>query len=311
MRNKIIKRMRMFCLVVMAVCLVGIAREKALSARHERRQDELRKMLADAEDSVSADEGAPDANGGLQAGDGMRSEKEDTQASSGTQSGNDLPQDREGGTRPDSGELSAYGNGIPGEEGGHPILKKYKALYMENEDLAGWLTVEGTKIDYPVMQCEDDEYYLHHDFDGKDSKYGCLYVRGQADLEDGTNFVIYGHNMRDGSMFGELDLYLDEAFYKEHPTILFDTLYEERKYEILAVFRSRIYSEDSDEFKYYQFYEAQTWTGFHDFYDNVKELSLYDTGVEAVFGDTFLTLSTCAYHVNNGRLAVVAKRVEN
>ena len=135
------------------------------------------------------------------------------------------------------------------------------------------------------------------------------YVRERADLENGTNFVVYGHNMKDGSMFGELDLYLEEEFYKEHPNISFHTLYEEYTYEILAVFRSRIYGEKEDAFKYYQFYEAKTKEEFDDFYENVKELSLYDTGVEAEFGDTFLTLSTCAYHVKNGRLAVVAKRV--
>ncbi len=161
-----------------------------------------------------------------------------------------------------------------------------------------------------VMQSEDDEYYLHHDFYGQDSRYGCLYVRRQADLEAGTNFIIYGHNMKDGSMFGDLDLYLNESFYKEHPVISFDTIYEERTYDIVAVFRSQVYNEEDEVFKYYQFYEADTQEAFDDFYNNIKELSLYDTGVEAQFGDTFLTLSTCAYHVPDGRLVVVAKRRE-
>lgn len=190
------------------------------------------------------------------------------------------------------------------------ILDKYADLYAENNDLAGWLSIEGMKIDYPVMQGEDDEYYLHHDFYGKDSKYGCLYVKGQADLDAGTNFIIYGHNMKDGSMFGDLDLYLKESFFKEHPVISFDTLYEERTYEIIAVFRSQVYNADDDVFKYYQFYQADTQEEFDNFYRNIKALSLYDTGVEAQFGDTFLTLSTCAYHVTDGRLVVVAKRTE-
>lgn len=205
---------------------------------------------------------------------------------------------------------TAGGSGIPGEEGGYPILDRYQDLYLENGDLAGWLSIEDMRIDYPVMQCEDDEYYLHHDFEGKDSKYGCLYVRERADLEEGTNFIIYGHNMKDGSMFGDLDFYREEDFYREHTKIAFDTLYKEYTYEIVAVFLSRIYGENDDVFKYYQFYEAETEEEFHDFYDNIKQMSLYDTGVEAEYGDTFLTLSTCAYHVNNGRLAVVAKRVK-
>lgn len=188
------------------------------------------------------------------------------------------------------------------------MLDKYVKLYQENKDLAGWISIEGMKIDYPVLQNADNEYYLHHDFYGKDSKYGCLYVKNHADLQTGTNFVIYGHNMKDGSMFGDLDLYQKESFYKEHPRISFDTLYEERTYDIIAVFRSQVYNAEDDVFKYYQFYEADTQDEFNDFYNNIKALSLYDTGVEAQFGDTFLTLSTCAYHVQDGRFVVVAKR---
>lgn len=202
-------------------------------------------------------------------------------------------------------------SGLPEQAEEKPVmLAGYANLYEENKDLAGWLSIEGMKIDYPVMQCEDDEYYLHHDFYGKESKYGCLYVRGQADLDAGTNFIIYGHNMKDGSMFGELDLYLKESFYKEHPAISFDTLYEERTYDIISVFQSQVYNMDDDVFKYYQFYVADTQEEFEDFYGNIKELSLYDTGVEAKYGDTFLTLSTCAYHVSDGRLVVVAKRIK-
>ncbi len=196
------------------------------------------------------------------------------------------------------------------EEPSPPLLEKYMALYEENQDLIGWLSIEGMVIDYPVMQCEDDEYYLHHDFYGSESKYGCLYVRGVADVNTpGTNFIIYGHNMKDGSMFGDLDLYRRENFYREHPTISFDTLYEERTYEVIAVFRSQVYRTEEDAFKYYQFYDAQTQEEFDYFYENIKELSLYDTGVTAKFGDTFLTLSTCAYHVEDGRFVVVARAV--
>ncbi len=188
------------------------------------------------------------------------------------------------------------------------MLARFEKLYEENKDLTAWISIEGMVIDYPVMQCEDDEYYLHHDFYGKEDKYGCLYVRDRADVENGVNFIIYGHNMRDGSMFGDLDLYRDENFCREHSMISFDTLYEERVYEIISVFRSQIYDSDDEVFKYYQFYEADTEEDFDLFYENIKELSLYDTGVTAEFGDTFLTLSTCAYHVEDGRFVVVAKR---
>lgn len=281
---------RALCLIVMLICLIRIGQAYVLSAKHEAKRQELKRVLEDADEKPA---------------------KKDAGTEGGGQSAEEKPPVGNGADRQaDREEDMTYGGGIPGEEGGHTILEKYKSLYMENGDVAGWLTVEGTKIDYPVMQCGDDEYYLHHDFDGEDSKYGCLYVRERADLEEGTNFVIYGHNMRDGSMFGELDLYLEEAFYREHPRVSFDTLFEERNYEILAVFRSQVYSEDAEVFKYYQFYEADTEEEFDDFYENIKALSLYDTGVTAEFGDTFLTMSTCAYHVDDGRLAVVAKRVK-
>ncbi len=189
------------------------------------------------------------------------------------------------------------------------MLEQYRELYEKNNDLVGWLTIGETVIDYPVMQCEDNEYYLHHDFYGEDSKYGCLYVKDVADLAEGTNFIIYGHNMKDGSMFGDLDEYRSKDFYLDHSIISFDTLYEERTYEIVAVFLSQVYRSEDDVFKYYQFYQADTQEEFDDFYENIKKLSLYDTEVEAEFGDTFLTLSTCAYHVQDGRLVVVAKRL--
>ena len=188
------------------------------------------------------------------------------------------------------------------------MLSRYVSLYEENHDLIGWVTIEGTKIDYPVMQSYDDEYYLYHDFYGEDSKYGCLYVKNQADIVENTNFIIYGHNMKDGAMFGNLDLYMKRSFYLEHPIISFDTLYEERTYEIIAVFQSQVYNADDDVFKYYKFYQAETQEKFNDFYDTIKKLSLYDTGVEAECGDTFLTLSTCAYNTTDGRFVVVAKR---
>ena len=191
------------------------------------------------------------------------------------------------------------------------ILSKYASLYKENNHLAGWLSIKGMAIDYPVMQCQDDEYYLNHDFYRKKSKYGCLYVREKADVNTpGTNFIIYGHNMKDGEMFGDLDLYQDESFYREHSKISFDTLYEERIYDIIAVFPSQVYNSNDDVFKYYQFYQANTKKEFDEFYNNIKKFSLYDTEVNAKFGDTFLTLSTCAYHVEDGRFVIVAKKIK-
>ena len=275
MENKGRKAARVLLLVVMTVCLIPFGQAYGQSVQHRAQQEDLKERVTEA------------------------SLQNPVQT-------NSVPQEMTVSVLP---EQEADTDG--GQTKEKPVmLPQYAGLYEENKDLVGWLSIDGMKIDYPVMQNEDDEYYLHHDFYGNDSKYGCLYVRGQADLGAGTNFIIYGHNMKDGSMFGDLDLYGKESFYKEHPTVSFDTLYEERTYEIVAVFRSQVYNVDDDVFKYYQFYEAETQEDFEDFYGNIKELSLYDTGVEAEFGDTFLTLSTCAYHVKDGRLVVVAKRME-
>lgn len=190
------------------------------------------------------------------------------------------------------------------------ILTRFETLYEQNNDLVGWLAIEDTDIDYPVVQCEDDEYYLYHNFNKEKDKYGCLFVKSRADINTPeTNFIIYGHSMKDGSMFGSLADYESFEFYQKHSLIRFDTLYEERIYEVMAVFPSQVYGEDEDTFKYYQFYQADTEEEFNYFYENVKNLSLYDTGVTAEYGDTFITLSTCAYHVEDGRFVVVAKRL--
>ena len=192
-----------------------------------------------------------------------------------------------------------------------PIMDRFAALCAKNSDLTGWSSIPDTVIDYPVMQCADNEFYLHHDFDKREDRYGCLYVKDIADVNTpGTNFVIYGHNMKDGTMFGMLDQYLEQSFYEKHRQIFFDTLYEERKYEIMSVFLSNANGDKETGFKYYQFYQADTEEEFAYFYDHIMDKSLHDTGVTAEFGDTFLTLSTCAYHEEDGRIVVVAKRVE-
>ncbi|MCH5345339.1 MAG: class B sortase [Acetatifactor sp.] len=259
-------------LAIMVISLIPVVQAYYLSWEHERQWDELRESLL-AEENVQGDRLTKDTD----------TSTKDPSIRAGVSEEADVP--------------------------GLVMLQRFEKLYEENHDLAAWLSIEGMSIDYPVMQCEDDEYYLHHDFYGNADKYGCLYVRNSANVNSGTNFIIYGHDMKDGSMFGDLDLYQKESFYLEHPMISFDTLYEERTYEIIAVFRSQVYSEGEEVFKYYEFYQADTQEEFDDFYRNIKEVSLYDTGVTAEFGDTFLTLSTCDYYVEDGRFVVVAKRI--
>lgn len=192
-------------------------------------------------------------------------------------------------------------------ENGHLI--QYDALWKQNNDLAGWLYIEGTKLDYPVMYTpEDPEYYLHRGFYRDYAASGCLFI-GPGSTPEGSHAVVYGHHMKNGTMFGSLDRYQKESYYRDHPVIHFDTLTEEGSYEVLGVFYSRVYT-DADEgvFRYYQYTDLAGEDAFNDYVRQVKAASLYDTGVEAVYGDRLLTLSTCSYHTENGRFVVVARQ---
>ncbi len=265
-----IRLLRMICAVITIACLLPVGQSCFRSIRHERQQRQMREQKRAGDDAYMGQEG-PKQEAAKQGEAGAQ------------ETGGDEPM----------------------------LLPALQSFYEENSDLVGWLTVEGTKIDYPVMQCEDDEYYLNHNFQGEEDKYGSLFVKSIADIgTPGTNVIIYGHHMKDDAMFGELDRYESQSFCKEHGKVLFDTLFEAREYEVMAAFRTQV-SESAEDggFRYYQFYEADTKKEFNEFYDNVKKLSIYDTGVTAEFGDTFLTLSTCSGHTENGRFVVVAKRV--
>lgn len=212
----------------------------------------------------------------------------------------------------DSPEPTAEPTVAPTPTATPAVDNPYKDSYLANSDMAAWLQIPGTDIDYPVMWTpEDENYYLYRDFDGSNNKNGCLILDTDSSLDPlTTNLIIHGHNMRSGAMFGNLTDYEDPAFYEEHKQIVLYTEECLRNYEVIAVFRSQVYKKSDEVFKFYKFFQANTAEEFDDFYKNIKELSLYDTGVTAEFGDHFLTLSTCVYHVEQGRFVVVAKEVE-
>ncbi len=190
------------------------------------------------------------------------------------------------------------------------ILEEYRTLYSKNKKLIGWLKIDDTNIDYPVMQTANNEYYLDHNFDQEYDKNGSLFLDKDCDVVDrNTNLIIYGHHMKSGRMFGNLNQYSSEEYGKKHSLIQFDTIYEKGTYEVMYVFRSRIYNEDEVVFKYYQFFDAASEKEFESNMQEMAALSLYDTGVTASFGDELLTLSTCDNSETDGRFVVVAKRV--
>ena len=192
------------------------------------------------------------------------------------------------------------------------ILPKYQDLYAQNSDLVGWLTIDAIGVDYPVMQTPgDNEYYLRRGFDKVYSLAGSLFLDENCRITSPStaNWLIYGHNMSDGSMFGQLDKYAEESFYKEHPTFEFDTLYEEMQWQIVAVIRTQV---GADDLPYYTFFDASSERDWQAKYQAVMDLALYDTGVTAQYGDQLLTLSTCGTtsSTTDKRLAVVAKRID-
>ena len=185
-------------------------------------------------------------------------------------------------------------------------------LYLENSDMVGWIQIEGTRIDYPVMQTPTDpNYYLKHDFEKHYTDYGCPFMQADCDaLAPSDNLIIYGHNMKDGSMFADLDKYRSKDFWQAHKTVRFDTAAGSSAYEIFAVIRTTVQADAADALPFYWFVDAAAPEEFADYVSACKARALYDTGISAQYGDKLLTLSTCDNLTDNGRLLVIAKRIE-
>lgn len=198
------------------------------------------------------------------------------------------------------------------EVDGKMILRKYSQLYADNTDFIGWLYIPGTKVGYPVMYTpEDEEFYLRKNYDKEYSTAGSLFVSKYSDVVKPTdNVVIYGHNMKAGTMFHDLLNYQDESYYQEHKTVVFNTIYGNAEYEVIAAFQTNIKEVEDTSFKYYQFFDADTAAEFDEYVNNCKALTPYDIPVTAKYGDKLITLSTCSYHTDEGRYVVVAKRVK-
>lgn len=190
------------------------------------------------------------------------------------------------------------------------LLREYAPLFNMNTDLVGWIKVDGTNVDYPVLQTPDHvNYYLKRDFYKESSRHGSIYANEMANLNaPSDNITLYGHNMSDGSMFAGLHKYNDEDFYHKHPFIQFDTLTQHHTYQIISVFYTTDFLDTG--FAYHLFVDG-TEEEFDEFVSTCHELALYNTGETAVYGDKLLTLSTCDsdYADDHGRFVVVAKRI--
>ena len=259
-----------------------------------------------------------------------------------------------------------------------PTLPKFDELLQVNPYVSGWLNIDGSPINNPVVYTPGSQnYFLHRDIYGGNNSSGTLFIA--INWRDGfNNTLIYGHNMKDGSGFGSLAKFADASYGLSHNVIHFDTLYEEREYELLGVFYSQIdedeleteedraekdntieaaaiakkeaeiaenegeepeagevhvdpqeltlfdidlnrdfgdedifraeKDDDGGRFRYYYYTDLADKDDYDYFVRNVKERALYDTGVDAEWGDELITLSTCSYQVKNGRFIVVGVR---
>ena len=195
------------------------------------------------------------------------------------------------------------------EETAMPSVNRYQWLANLNPDFCGWLSVAETDLDYPVMYTpKEPEHYLRRGFDGKYAASGSLFI-GEGSAPDSSHVVVYGHNMKNGAMFGALMPYAKKDYWQAHPVISFTTLKKAGQYEVIGAFYSQVYTDgDEDVFRYYRYTDLTKETVFNEYIRQVKAAALYDTGVTVQYGDDILTLSTCSYHTDDGRFVVVARR---
>lgn len=191
------------------------------------------------------------------------------------------------------------------------MLPQFKELFLRNCDIIGWISIEGTKVDYPVVQRKQtQDYYIKRDFYREYSSRGCIYAREQCDIfPRSDNIILYGHMMRDGTMFATLNNYTDPSYRDEHPYIRFDTLLGQGTYEVICVFKTTAVLDKG--FRYHTFVDIKDEATLNNFWRNCLANAIYYTGLEPEFGDQLLTLSTCEYTLEEGRLVVVARRIDN
>ena len=189
-------------------------------------------------------------------------------------------------------------------------MLQVRKLKEENEDVVGWLEIPNTSVNYPVLQGIDNEYYMTHNYKKEKSKNGSIFLDSKYDWTiPSSNLLIYGHNLNNGTMFQELLKYSSETFYIQHPKIRFTTVDEDAEYEIISVFKSRVYyNTEKDVFRYYYFINAETEMEYNEFVENSKKASLYNIDATAQYNEQLITLSTCSYHVKDGRFVVVGKK---
>lgn len=186
----------------------------------------------------------------------------------------------------------------------------YDKLYEMNSDFIGWLNIPNTNIDYPVMFTPDDpEYYLRRAFDKTSSQSGTPFIGKNGNI-DSDCLIIYGHNMKNDTMFGTLDNYADKDFWETNSTFSFNTLNDYREYEVYAAVKTTILHTDETMFRYYNYSGDLSQTEYEELVYWLAANAIYNTGIDPVYGEQILIISTCSYHDENGRFLVAARRIK-
>lgn len=189
-------------------------------------------------------------------------------------------------------------------------MLKVQKLQEQNSDIVGWIEIEETNISYPVLQGDDDVFYLTHNYKMEQTEKGSIFLTADYDWNiAGNNLIIYGHNLVNGQMFKDLLKYSDEKFYRKHPVIRFTTNKTDIVFDVMSAFKSRVYNKDEENvFKYYDFINSENKNEYNKFVENAKKYSIYDTGVDAKYGEQLITLITCSYHSDDGRFVLIGKQ---
>lgn len=205
-----------------------------------------------------------------------------------------------------------------GGDNGGELTGSAKQLLEINGDTVGWVQIDGTNVSLPVVQkkaSDGNSYYLTHAFDGSKNKAGTIFLDYRATLnakERSDNLVLYGHNQRDKTMFGDLAYYKhDLEYYKSHPVIEFSSNYTTDVYKIIACFVTPVLPEQTSDgviFDYHNYIDLGSRDKYDSFINNVMERTQVITGVDVRYGDQFLTLSTCSNEFEPSRFVVIARR---
>lgn len=278
--------------IILAIAILGIigscawlGYEYLLSANNDSLSQELSDMLIDVDSLASQDDDAQDSS--------------------------DEPEVQEEVVLTEQEQWQLIYAEYPNIDFPDDMLLQYANLYATNQDMVGYLSIDGLDYSTPIVQGVDDDEYIATNFYGESTKYACpfmTYLNNSDELD--MNTVIFGHNMNNGSIFAELNVYKTIDGYLDAPVISFDTLTGEYEWKIIAVFITNAYESDDNgyAFKYY-FTNLSSEENFSLYLSELESRSLYDTGVDVLPTDKLLTLSTCSYEFDDARFVVVARMV--